>query len=173
MSVQQDKAAEPVSPLEKVGALGIDTQTGLYYCQKDGEFYKQLLMEYAKNGPGKIQDADRFFGNKDYPNYKIIVHAMKSTSKMIGATGLSEQARALEEAAKAEDGEYISAHHETVMAEFKKLIEGIAKAYEEQSKDEASGQNDDMEVLEFVPEESESDTEDGNDEILEFLPEED
>ncbi len=156
------KAGEdkPLSPLEKVAALGIDIQTGLYYCQKDEDFYKQILLQYVKNGPGKQKDADRFCGSKDYPNYKIVVHALKSTSRMIGAAALSDMAKALEDAAAAGDDEFIRAHHETAMAEYKRLVEGIAGAYGD-------------EAAESGPEESGTDAGDGNDDILEFLPEED
>ena len=144
---------KPLTPLEKIAALGIDTKTGLYYCQKDEDFYKQLLMEYAKSGPKKQEDAGRFLEEKDYQNYKIIVHALKSTSKMIGAAKLSELAKALEDAAKLEDGEFIRAHHANTMAEHKRLIEGIAKAYEEPSNAEVDGIADDAgeEILEFLP----------------------
>ena len=72
---------------------------------------------------------------------------------MIGAAGLSEQAKALEDAAKIEDGAFIRAHHEAAMAEHKRLIEGIAGAYEEPEKTEGS-----------------ENAEDGNDDVLEFLP---
>ncbi len=178
----ETEADRILSPLEQVAALGIDTQTGLVYCQKDEDFYKQLLLEYAKNGSGKLQDAAGFFEKRDYPNYKIVVHALKSTSKMIGAAKLSEMARELEEAAKAEDDGFIRAHHDAAMAEFKRLIEGIAGVFEEPSKigsDEGGEEAEveellpDDEVMEFGPEESGSDAGGGDYEVLEFLPKED
>ena len=129
----ESKEEKSLSPLEQLSALGIDTHEGLNYCQKDENFYKQLLMEYANSASKKQQDIDKFFGDMDYANYKIAVHALKSTSKMIGATDLSDRAKALEDASKTEDGEYIKAHHKDVMEEYKHLVEGILKAYEEPS----------------------------------------
>ena len=140
-----------------MAALGIDIQKGLYYCRKDEEFYKSLLLEYAKNGQEKQRDADRFYADRDYPNYKIVVHALKSTSGMIGAIGLSNLAKALEDAAEVEDDRFIRTHHEAAMAEYKRLAEGIAGAYEEPEEDEDAGRMalfSDDEVMEFAPEES-------------------
>lgn len=162
--------------------MGIDTETGLYYCQKDEDFYKQLLLQYAGDGPKKQIDAAQFCVNKDYPNYAIVVHALKSTSKMIGATKLSDQAKALEDAAKAEDDAFIQSHHEIAMAEYKRLVEGIAKAFEEPEEEGAAQEDEGEEVMEFLPDDDvmefapEGPGEDaggGNDDILEFLPEED
>ncbi|MCR4720609.1 MAG: response regulator [Lachnospiraceae bacterium] len=172
-----------LSPLEQVAALGIDTKTGLYYCQKDEEFYRKLLLQYAGDAPKKQQDAEKFFAGNDYPNYEIVVHALKSTSKMIGAGKLSELALALENAAKAEDGEFIRTHHEAAMTEYKRLVDGIIKAYEEPAQAqkteefgnaEDSESNGEDEVMEFAPDdEPGNDSGGGNDEALEFLPEED
>ncbi len=170
-----------LSPLEQVAALGIDTKTGLFYCQKDEEFYKKLLEQYAQNGSAKLKDAAGFLDGRDYHNYEIVVHALKSTSKMIGAGKLSDMALALENAAKAEDEKFILTHHEATMAEYKRLVDGIAKAYgetieaskaEEENKENPESQSDD-EVMEFDPDESGTDAGGGNDDALEFLPEED
>ncbi len=178
------------TPIEKVAALGVDTTTGLYYCQKDEDFYKSLLLQYSGDEPKKRLDAAQFYVNKDYSNYAIVVHALKSTSKMIGAARLSDMAKALEDAAKAGDGDYIQANHETAMAEYKRLAEGIAKAYEEPQKEETSEDNGEEvleflpedevmeflpeeEIMEFAPEEPGKEAGSGDDDIIEFLPEED
>ena len=179
---EETAADTPQSPLEQLETLGIDTQTGLNYCQKDEEFYKQILLQYAESGPRKRQDAEKFRKESDYSNYEIVVHALKSTSKMIGAAGLSDMAKALEDAAKAKDGEFIQAHHEAAMTEYKRLAEGIANAYGISAEGAAVKGDEgaetmeflpDDEVLEFAPEESGTDAEGGNDDVLEFLPEED
>ena len=177
----------PVSAMEQLEALGIDTKTGLNYCQKDEEYYGQILLQYTQSGSEKLSKADSFLAAGDFPNYKIIVHALKSTSKMIGAGQLSEMARALEDAAKEENEEYILANHEAAMTEFKRLVNGIAGVYNISSENEegsevgsaAKDENEDVmeflpddKVMEFAPEESCTDGGGGNDEVLDFLPEE-
>ncbi len=47
----------------------------------------------------KKKELDSSFAAEDWQTYKIVIHAMKSTSKMIGADGLSNGARELEIAA--------------------------------------------------------------------------
>jgi CheY-like chemotaxis protein len=158
VALQETVADETYTPLEQLAALGIDTRKGMHYCQEDEDFYKQLLLEYVKDADKKGKEASDFCSNKDYANYRIMVHALKSTSKMIGATKLGELAKALEDAAKDEDEEFIRINHETAMTEYKRLVAGISRAYEEAAGTEAV--------------EGDEDTGDGNDDVLEFLPEE-
>ena len=107
--------------------LGVDTARGLAYCQNDSEFYKTLLMQYASDAQAKRKNADSFLKDEDYKNYEIIVHAIKSTSKMIGAMDLSEAARGLEEAAENSDGGRINQTHQKTMDEYRILTERILR----------------------------------------------
>ena len=50
---------------------------------------------------------------------------MKSASKTIGAMDLFEKARALEQAAAAEDRDYLNDNHEAVMQEYRELAEDL------------------------------------------------
>ena len=163
--------------LAQLQSLGIDTGTGLLYSANDEGFYQELLLQYAEEAPGKIRKAGKNFDNKDYKNYEILVHAVKSTSKMIGATGLSEAAYILEKAAKAKDGETIRKGHGSAMEEYKRIADGILLIFgkkaggdETDSENEilefVPGEDSDGEILEFVP------GEDSDGEILEFIPEE-
>ena len=63
------------------------------------------------------------YRNKDLKNYEIRVHALKSTSKTIGALELSEKAKTLEYAAKEGNTALLEAEND-----------GMLKAYEEQVK---------------------------------------
>ena len=71
----------------------------------------------------KIQAA---FDDEDIKNYQILVHALKSTSLSIGAENLSEQAKALELAAKDNDVAKIHAGHADLMTSYRKVREQIA-----------------------------------------------
>ena len=79
---------------------GIDMSEGLAYCADDPEFYEEMLREYVIEGQDKTGELREFFASEDWSNYAIRAHSVKNTSKMIGAEELSEQARALELAAK-------------------------------------------------------------------------
>jgi hypothetical protein len=104
-----------------------------------------------------------FYEQKDWGNYEIIVHALKSTSKMIGAMDLSEEALKLEKAAKEKRENYIFDNHDHVMSVYEVLKEKI-----NQATGSGSGIEGDGEVLEFKPEGSME--EKSSDDVLEFAP---
>ena len=99
--------------------FGINISAGLQYCRGDKEFYRELLEKFAQDAPQKEQAIDAFWKKEDLENYRIMVHALKSTAKMIGADSLSESARKAEEAAKNQDMAYIGAHHEELLTAYR------------------------------------------------------
>ena len=65
----------------------------------------------------KQEEANRYLGDKDFKNYEILVHSIKSNSKMIGALHLYEMTKKLEEAAEAcREDEILIAHDEAIKA---------------------------------------------------------
>ena len=94
------KEPEKKTLAEKLEGSKIDVEAGLKYCLGDEEFYNTLLIQFANEASEKIPALMDFYEQKDWGNYEIIVHALKSTSKMIGAMDLSEEALKLEKAAK-------------------------------------------------------------------------
>ncbi|MCR5753683.1 MAG: Hpt domain-containing protein, partial [Acetatifactor sp.] len=102
----------------------------------------------------------------------IIVHALKSTAKMIGATELSVVAKKLEDAAKDKNEEIIQESHDWMLAEYEKLSEGILEILGVKGTDEENGED---EILDFAPQTSEDDVlefEPQEEEVLEFNPQE-
>ena len=99
--------------------FGINISAGLQYCRGDKEFYRELLEKFAQDAPQKEQAIDAFWKKEDLENYRIMVHALKSTAKMIGADSLSESARKAEEVAKNQDMAYIGAHHEELLTAYR------------------------------------------------------
>ena len=149
--------------------LSIDPKKGLHYCQQDEDFYRTLLQQYAKDGEKKKEDADHFFEAGDLSNYAIVVHSVKSTSKMIGALSLSDEAAGLETAAKDGNSTYILENHAAVMTEYEKVIRGLFAFCDSENKEDM--QED--EILEFDPSgDPEGSGGAGEDDILEFAPEE-
>lgn len=102
----------------------IELDTGLKYCMDSKSFFVQMLTTFTdEKRAEKIQSA---FDAGDWKNYQILVHALKSTSLSIGAANLSERAKTLELAAKADDLEKIQAGHADLMTAYKKIREQIA-----------------------------------------------
>ena len=105
------------------GIAGLDIQTGLGYCLDEEDFYIQMLQEYMK--ADKIPDLERYFDAEDWNEYRITVHALKSTSHTLGAVHLSEEAKALEMAAKAGDTDYLRSHHKGMLSEYLQLSDQL------------------------------------------------
>ena len=106
-----------------VACPDINLDVGLKYCMDSKSFLTEILSDFTEEQRAKkIQAA---FDAGDVKNYQILVHALKSTSLSIGAENLSEQAKALESAAKENAVEKIQAGHADLMATYQKVREEI------------------------------------------------
>ncbi|MBR4430109.1 MAG: response regulator [Clostridiales bacterium] len=135
---------------------GIEPRVGLPYCQNDEEFYRTLLAEYARGKQEKTEMITKSFEAEDWHNYAIYVHALKSTSKTIGALLLSEQAAKLEAAANTGDAAAIRKEHYDMLERYETVTEGIRAFMPAETTSEGAGANadassDDDEILEFLP----------------------
>ncbi len=145
--------AEPQIEPQILKEAGIDYKTGLLYCQEDEEFYKTLLREYAGSAAEKKDKLKSYIDLKDWRNYGVTVHAVKSTSKTLGAKALSEEALILERAAKEGDYEKIMNGHDELMAHYDRIVNVIIEFL----KDEGIWKNDpgdlsgDTEIFDFSP----------------------
>ena len=125
---------------------GIDTDAGLKYCVGDKDFYKSLLVQFATESPDKIGSMKKYYTAHDWHNYEILVHALKSTSKMIGIAELSEKAKSLEMAAKSNEENYILENHDSMIRDYGRITGDIRDQLLSEEKDR------DDDVFEFEPE---------------------
>lgn len=105
-------------------AAGVDPSEGLQYTNNDESFYRSLLNEYAVSYPEKSEKIKGSFSAENWKEYGVYVHALKSTSKTIGAMELSELAAKLEEAAGKSDSDTIKSKNDLMM----KRYEAVARA---------------------------------------------
>ncbi len=120
--VQEKKAADPFGVLR---AAGVNPAEGLQYTNDDESFYRSMLNEYAVSYPEKSAKINEYFSKEDWNEYGVYVHALKSTSKMIGAMELSELALRLEEAAKNSDVDTIKGKHDLMMKRYEAVTKAI------------------------------------------------
>lgn len=122
--IGEEKLDEPLKVTEPKSQLALsdflDTATGLAYCMNDKKFYKEMLDEYVKGE--KTAELKEYFEKGDFEYYRITVHAVKSTSLTIGASKVSEDAKALELACKENNLNFVKQNHEAFMEEYKSLI---------------------------------------------------
>ena len=122
-----------------------DPNKGLSYTGGDSQTYCEILAIYVKKAAEKQKYIDELFSRKDWKNYVIETHALKSASMSIGAIRLSELAKELEMAGKQErfgliekkNGELLSLYQEVVEIVEKYLAEMNPSAPEEESADAA------------------------------------
>ncbi len=81
---------------------GIDTEYAIRLLGNE-ELYLEVLKNFYKLLDKKIEAIDSYRQNADWKSYTIDVHALKSSSKQIGAMELSKQAEALEKAGNDND----------------------------------------------------------------------
>ena len=132
----------------KLTLAGVDTRTGMFYCQQDEEMYKAILAEYCLEQKTKSVNMQRCFEKRDWKNYEIHVHSLKSTSKTIGVKKLSALAAELETAANHGDEMTLEVGHEKVMELYAKTVKKIEENLDVDEQD----MNEEDEIFEFMPE---------------------
>ncbi|MCR4841227.1 MAG: response regulator [Lachnospiraceae bacterium] len=160
------KSCDPPDVFEKLEAAGIDTAAGLGYFDGDKDFYMELVVQFTEELSNKIDNLNKFYAAEDWGNYEIIIHATKSSCKMIGENVISDEAYKLEQAAHNKDAGYITDNHNRVLKRITLLKEALTKLLGNHlpASDEVmefGSDSDSDEVFEFGPES-------GDDEVFEF-----
>ena len=125
--------------LKRLERLGLDVQSGLMYCNGE-EYYIKILQNFCSKTEDASGNADRLFQEQDWTNYIIAVHGIKGAMRSIGANTVSELAKELEFAGREGRISYILKHHDKMLEEYEKLLEGLR--CEEQLCPEASDSTD-------------------------------
>lgn len=123
---EAQQEAEMLSGFDKLAAEGLDVEKGILYCNGQ-EQYIQVLQGYCEECEDSGLLAEQLFEKKDWKNYTIAVHGMKSAMHSIGAMELSELAKQLEYAGKEGRIDYITEHHFELMDKYRKLFNNIKK----------------------------------------------
>ncbi len=134
-----DAAAAP--PFELPGWLydveGLDVQQGLAYCAS-AETYFETLVIYAQNAVPVADELERCRSEKDAGTLTVKVHALKSTSRVIGAEELGALAERLEDAGEAGDTQTLYGELDDLLARYRALGEALAPLCGAEKQDEQS-----------------------------------
>ncbi|MBR1854864.1 MAG: response regulator [Lachnospiraceae bacterium] len=101
----------------------VDTELGLRYCMGNQAFYRKMLNVFV-NG-AKYNQLDALFRDKNWADYQVAVHAVKGTALTVGATTLSEHAKALEYAIKENRISYVEEQHVAFIVEYRNIVKAI------------------------------------------------
>lgn len=96
---------------------GISIKDGLEFCGSPKALLKFLNTFYISIDE-KTKAIKEAYDNKDISNYIIRVHALKSTSRIIGAFELSDMAKALEEAGESGNTSFIQENNDRLLRNY-------------------------------------------------------
>ena len=114
-------ARTPEESIRLLNEAGIDTSEGILYTGDSIPLYLDTLREYVTGAVSKSEEMIRLYRAESWDDYRILVHSLKSVSRMIGATDLSDRFRQMEEAGKAVDVDYIRSHHQELYNDFQEI----------------------------------------------------
>lgn len=105
-------------------AADINEKQGTLYCGSLEDFEDILKIHYEdyEENSQKIQ---AFYDSKDWKNYVILVHGLKSSMKSVGIMKLSDMCLELELAGKENRIDYILKNHDVMMAEYARIHDVI------------------------------------------------
>lgn len=142
---------KPVSPM-KLRALieslseydikGIDRKTGINNCGSEEGYLSALEIFYCSLD-SKADEIERYYNEHDLENYTIKVHALKSSSKLVGALALSDMAKELEYAGKKGDKAFVEEKTERLLKDYREFKTLLSPIFEKELPDE----NDDREYI--------------------------
>lgn len=113
-------------PIEDVSFLNV---AGALSLLKTEELFWTVLKEYYDTIEKKADSIEQHRNQKEWKNYTIEVHALKSTSRQIGADDLSELAAALEKAGKEDNIAFIEANTDRALSMYRELKDRLCSFF--------------------------------------------
>lgn len=83
--------------------MTIDTAHGMEYSMNDKDMYKDMVQMFVDQRDQNTAEIKGAFDAKDWDNYRIKVHGLKSNSRLVGAMDLGALAEKCERAARDKD----------------------------------------------------------------------
>ncbi|MBP5174282.1 MAG: response regulator [Treponema sp.] len=128
-----EQAAE--SPEDQFSNLkGISLHTAMQNCGSP-DVFMVAVREYYTNIKKRADDIERFARTKDFKNYTIQVHALKSSSRLIGALELSEQAAYLEKCGDEQNEAEINAKTADMLTLYRSYIDKLSALEDQEDND--------------------------------------
>ncbi|MCR4744156.1 MAG: response regulator, partial [Lachnospiraceae bacterium] len=121
----------------------INAKVGLQNCGSEETFLAALHNFYDAIDENS-EKIENFYNEKDWHNYNIKVHALKSSARLIGAETLSSKAFSLEVASE-DDGPnegYIKIHHASTLELYRSYKEKLAALNDDSDNEENEADKD-------------------------------
>ena len=118
--VGQEPAEAAEASDEEIVIEGIDVKAALGMMGSSA-LYKKILKDYYGSIDRNYDELLNCINTGDYENYTIKIHALKSSSRQIGAMELATMSEKLEHSSKAGDIEYVQANYEGALEEYRRV----------------------------------------------------
>lgn len=127
---------------------GINVSEGISYTGRDDKYISAIQRFYSSYEKNR-KDIEGFIEAGDIENYTILVHAVKSNARTLGADKLFELALDLEMKGREKDVDYVIQNNPKMFEEYEKVID-IFKPYGEMEKVKPADEIDETEAFEVV-----------------------
>lgn len=135
LETEEDKTIEAqIQKLKNIKEIDVDA--GIRFCGSP-DLLLTTIAQYHSSINQKALELQNYFEAEDWHNYEIKVHALKSTSRLIGATKLSNLAEHLEKSANQNRIDEIKLKHKELLNTFINYIELLDPVLKNESDDSA------------------------------------
>lgn len=132
---EEDKTIEAqIQKLKNIKEIDVDA--GIRFCGSP-DLLLTTIAQYHSSINQKALELQNYFEAEDWHNYEIKVHALKSTSRLIGATKLSNLAEHLEKSANQNRIDEIKLKHKELLNTFINYIVLLEPVLKNESDDSA------------------------------------
>ncbi|MDD6037505.1 MAG: response regulator [bacterium] len=115
--------------LEKLGIIDIAFEDALQYSSGTVDSVLDNMKGYLHESGENLERIEKEYVQNNWNDYKIHVHALKSTSRVVGAVHMAFIAEQMEHAARDLDFDYIQANHSHLMDEYKEVLDELQRLY--------------------------------------------
>lgn len=115
--------------IDKLGIIDIAFEDALQYSAGTVDSVLENIKSYLGESDENLDRIEKEYTQNNWNDYKIHVHAIKSTSRVIGAVHMAFLAEQMENAARDLDLDYIHANHEHLMSEYTDVIGELKRLY--------------------------------------------
>ena len=125
----------------------LDKNMGITFCGGE-ENWIEILRVCGDTAQENKENLQNFFDTKNWKEYTILIHGVKSSMKTIGAMPLSEMAKALEMAGKEDNETYILEHHQEMMTEYDRVdafLHASPRLYEQKTEEQLQKETEEQE----------------------------
>lgn len=127
-----NNALEDQKTTEDISVGDLDTRLAVRLLGSEKLFWA-VLKDYYKVIDKKSKRIRELMEKEDWAGYTIEVHALKSSSKQIGAISLSEKAAAMEKAGNARDVAQIRRHTDEMLRQYQAYLPVLKPFFSEET----------------------------------------